>query len=303
MTLAPRSNDWDIAPVQHVLIVGGDSTIGSALSRRLLAEGYQVTCSTRRPGNHGVCSVYLDLHEPATFLSLQNRRFDTAVLCGAAASIRQCEESPEQTRLINVDGTLAVAGLLRDSGSHLVFLSTNMVFDGSKPYARASDVRSPVTEYGRQKALVEEALLAPRHQASVVRLGKVIPAGFSLFNEWLERLRTGQRIHPYYNCSMAPVSLKFVTDILLWVVSRKYLGVLQATASCDITYADAAHKLAQFVQADSSLIEPVKAPLCYNRIGTQTQIPAYTSLEFSPEFMHIFSAPSPEEALRYAIKE
>lgn len=286
-----------------MLIVGGDSTIGSALDQRLLAEGYQVTCSTRRLGAHGDKSLYLDLQDRASFSSIKHFHFDAAVLCGAIASIQKCEQNPEQTRKINVDGTLALADLLAKSGSHLVFLSTNMVFDGIKPNAQLSDPRNPLTEYGRQKAAVEVALLEFNIKASIIRLGKVLPPNFPLFKEWLERMRSGNCIHPHANRTMAPISLAFATDILSWLVAQKNHGIFQATASHDITYADAAFKLAEIFKSDSSLIKPVNAPFLHATKEICAPSFAYTSLEFSPEFVPYFSRPTPDQALQYAFQK
>lgn len=287
----------------HVLIVGGDGTIGSALNKRLLAEGNQVTCSTRRPGGHGDSSLYLDLQDPASFLPIKDRRFDATVLCGAITSIQKCEETPERTRQVNVDGTLALADLLAEAGSHLVFLSTNMVFDGIKPNAQLSDARNPLTEYGRQKAAVEVALLEFNIKASIIRLGKVLPPNFPLFKEWLELLRSGNCIHPHANRTMAPISLAFAIDILSWLVAQKNHGIFQATASHDISYADAAFKLAEIFKSDSYLIKPVNAPLFHATKEICSPSFAYTSLEFSPEFEPYFSRPTPDQALQYAFQK
>jgi len=285
---------------QHVLIVGGDSTIGSALNKRLLVEGYQVTCTTRRPGGYGNSSLYLDLEDPTSISSLKYRHFDVTVLCGAITSIQKCEKNPEQTRQVNVTGTMAVADLLRESGSHLVFLSTNMVFDGSKPKAKSTDTRCPLTEYGKQKAAVEEVLLAARRQASIIRLGKVLPRNFSLFKQWIKELRTGNCIYPYANITMAPISLAFAIDILSWLIDKKSFGVFQATASCDITYEEAAFFLAKLSQSDSSLIKPINASLNDARNGICSPPIGFNSLEFSAELLSSFAIPMSDQALKYA---
>ena len=299
-TLFTRSSAF---PLQHVLIVGGDGVIGSALNKCLLAEGYQVTCSTRRHGDHCGTSVYLDLQEPASFATIKNRHFDAAVICGAITSIQECEQNPAQTRQVNVDGTLAIADLLAESGSHLLFLSTNLVFDGGKPTTQASETRNPLTEYGRQKASVEEALLAASHKAAIIRLGKVLPRNFPLFKDWLERLRSGKCIYPHANRTMAPISLALATDILSWLISQKRQGIFQATASHDITYADAAFRLANLSNSDSSLIKPINAPLLQATKEIQPRPASYNALEFSPEFIPSFSHPTPDEALEYSFQQ
>lgn len=291
------------ASTQHVLIVGGDGKIGSALNKRLLADGYQVTCSTRRHGNHSVATPYIDLQDPDSFLSIKDRRFESVVLCGANTSIQQCQHNPEQTKQVNVNGTLELAALLAKSSSQLLFLSTNMVFDGSKPHPKASDTKNPLTEYGRQKVTVEDGLLDLSRNAVIIRLGKVLTPNFPLFIEWLERLQSGNCIHPHANRTMAPISLAFATDILAWLIAEKRVGIFQATASYDITYADAAFMLAKFSQIDQSLIKPIRVALPQVSNGSHPPSFSYTALEFSPDFVPAFSQPLPSQALRYAIQK
>ncbi len=81
------------------------------------------------------------------------------VLCTAAVSnVELCEREPAAARAVNVDATLALAGAAREAGATFVFLSSEYVFDGEHgPYAEEPP-RSPINEYGRQKAEVEEPL-------------------------------------------------------------------------------------------------------------------------------------------------
>ena len=284
-----------------MLIVGGDSSIGSALNNRLLSEGYNVTSSSRRRGDYNYKSLYLDLQDRSSFLSLKHLHFDAVVLCGGITSIQECEKNPVLSRQVNVDGTLALANLLADSGCHLLFLSTNMVFDGSKPKAQPFDIKNPITEYGRQKAEVEDALLMRFPTAVIIRFGKVLRPNFPLFIEWVESLRSGKYIHPYANRAIAPISLALAVEILSWLIAKKAQGVFQATAEYEITYAEAAFTIAQLSQGDISLIKPIKAPISHVTQSISTHSFTHSSLAFSAELLSDFNAPMPAQALQYAL--
>jgi dTDP-4-dehydrorhamnose reductase len=300
---ASSSNVGSAIPVPHVLIVGGDSIIGSALNKHLLTKGYRVTSTTRRHGNHDNVSLYLDLQDQNSYSILKDRRFDTAILCGAITSIQMCEENPEQTRKVNVDGTLALANLLSDCVNHLIFLSTNLVFDGRKPYAKSSDIINPAIEYGRQKAIVEENLLTFNCKTAIIRFGKILPPNFPLFCEWLDSLRSGRCIHPHANRTMAPISLSFAIEVLMWLIVNEQVGIFQATASCDITYEDVALRLATRSRSDPALVVPINAPLLNSDMGNHSPLLTYNALDFSPELLLSFSPPTPDQALFYALNE
>jgi dTDP-4-dehydrorhamnose reductase len=74
-----------------------------------------------------------------------------------------------------VDGAENVARAARSVGAQLVFISTDVVFDGRKgsPYVE-EDEPSPVTEYGRAKAESERRVRAAHPDALVVRTSLIV---------------------------------------------------------------------------------------------------------------------------------
>ena len=178
------------------LVIGGDSTIGRALVASFEAEGKSVWRTTRHPNRLGERKICLDLSKDVSHWQIPVK-FDTAFLCAAVTSMRRCRLEPEATRRINVDHTVAITRRLVDSGVFVVFLSTNAVFDGETPLAKASDPVNPQTEYGKQKAEAEKHLLRFGTQVAIVRLGKVITPDMPLFQGWIRDLKERKTIHPF----------------------------------------------------------------------------------------------------------
>ena len=87
-------------------------------------------------------------------------RSGAAVLAAAVTKLDACERDPEATARVNVEANLALAAMLASQGVYVVFLSSNQVFDGTRPHRLGSEPTSPQTVYGRQKAEVESRLLA-----------------------------------------------------------------------------------------------------------------------------------------------
>lgn len=261
MQLNINNRSTDQPPAQSVLVVGGDSVIGSALVQALTIAGYIVTATTRHETQTCGTRLHLDLTEPGTFEKFRTYRFDTAVLCGAITSVEKCEQSPSQTRKVNVDGTLALAQLLGDLGTHLVFLSTNMVFDGSKPFPKAGDPTSPTTEYGRQKVAVENSLLGSLPSLAVVRFTKIIQPRHPLLVEWITKLRAGYQIHPYLDRNVSPLSLSFTIELLLRVIKTAFCGVVHASAAGEMSYADVGFMIAKEVNICDKLVQPLNSQI------------------------------------------
>lgn len=200
------------------------------------SERREVTTTTRRSA---VGSRYhLDLALPLDRTSLP--RAPVAYLCAAVTSISACEKDPAATAKINVAGTIALAEALIANGTFVVFLSTNLVFDGAQPFVPASAAHSAATVYGRQKAEVEMHLLQFGPNAATLRLSKVIGPKTPLFAGWRQKLDRGETITPFHDMVMSPVSAAFAAAVLLRIGDARRGGLYQLSADRDINYAEAA---------------------------------------------------------------
>jgi dTDP-4-dehydrorhamnose reductase len=67
-------------------------------------------------------------------------------------AVDQCELDPEAAFAVNALGTRHVADACRETGAHLVYVSTDYVFDGNatRPYCEW-DAPNPLSVYGRSK--------------------------------------------------------------------------------------------------------------------------------------------------------
>ena len=75
---------------------------------------------------------------------------------------------------------------------------------------------------------------------------------------------------------MAPVPLEFVVEVLLRLAAAPVAGIVQVSATEDITYEQAARHIAGRVQAAQSLVQPVTAAAS----GLSLEhVPAHTTLD------------------------
>ena len=241
--------------VEKVLVVGSEGMIGRSLAARLAADGRSVIRTTRK-GSVG--SLPLDLAGDLTSWETPGG-VSIAYLCAAITSLERCRQNPEATRAVNVAATTRLAETLMRKGSFVVFLSSNLVFDGSVAQVNPAAPTNPRTEYGRQKAETERHLLQMGQQCGVVRLTKVIGAGNGLLAGWRETLLRGQPIRPFSDMVMAPIELDFAVEAIRAVGFMRSGGITQASALEDITYERAARHLADRIGAPAALIVPARA--------------------------------------------
>ena len=139
--------------MEKILVTGAYGQLGSEL--KLLSAGtsgfefiftdYDSLDITDR---HAV-NVFITKHKP-----------DFVVNCAAYTAVDKAEQDKEACYRLNADGPLHLAAACLQSGSRLLHLSTDYVFDGtaSLPY-REEDPVNPQGVYGASKLKGEEACL------------------------------------------------------------------------------------------------------------------------------------------------
>ena len=253
-----------MASADHpVLIVGGDSLIGRALGESYRAAGVACLATSRRAGQQ----PQLDLAaSPETWELAES--YSTAFLCAGRTKLADCEAHPAETALINVTRTTELARKLSERGAFIVFLSTNLVFDGSKAFPTVEDAPNPTTAYGHQKAEAEKILCELGDRVAIVRLTKVVHPRMPLLLDWAATLRRREVIHPYSDKVFSPIPLEYVVRALRSIAARRTGGIIHLSAETDISYASLAASLAEQLNVTSDLIQPQLAPVPAPRFGT-----------------------------------
>lgn len=242
-----------------VLIVGASGLIGSYLCSAYASKGRLFVRSSKAISRGDDENVLFDLANQTQVKTFSSRKLRSAIICAAITSIENCEADPIGTREINVTNTVALAKHLVSEGVFVIYPSSNLVFDGETEFTKEYERKSPRTEYGRQKVEVERQLLALGRGVSIVRFSKIIPPTMPLFLGWVVELLSGRQINPFSDLSVSPISMGFAVELLIRVEMTRLSGVVQASASSQLTYEQVALYLAKKIDADPKLVVPVSA--------------------------------------------
>jgi len=257
-----------------ILIVGSDSVVGRALMAYLQEAGDRVVGTTKRRESVDELHLYLDLSE-----DVEGWRCPwpvaVAVVCAGVTKLDACWRDPVATARVNVQNVPALVKNLVATGTFVIYLSSNQVFDGSVPHRLPDDPVSPATEYGRQKAEAERQISQWGDSAAIVRLTKIIELPFPLFSRWADSLEKEEVISPFVDMSMAPVPLNGAISILRIVADLRLPGILQVSGNEDISYAEAAGIGARLLGLDLGLVKPITV----SEFGSYMEtVPANTTL-------------------------
>jgi len=258
----------------RVLVVGGDSVIGSALIPALRGRGHSPTGTTRRrtPINLKE-TVFVDL---ASDESAALPDTDAMVICAAMAQFAECRTDPELARRVNVTKPLELAARILSNGGRILLLSTSAVFDCLSPLRKPDAPRSPRAVYGKLKAEAEIRLLNCGAGASVLRLTKVLRPDSGILAAWVETLGLGQTVEAFEDHRFCPLPLHAVIDAIIAILEAGEDGIFQVSGAADISYGDAARLIAARIGVPTVRVTGVRA---VDRGIPESEVTPYTSLD------------------------
>lgn len=150
-------------------------------STGLLAKGFEETA----PEGHELHGTHLrdyrikdarmlhhsaDVRDASAIDALfEEHRFDAVIHAAGMASVDAVEKNPDEGRASNVGGTSVVARAAKRIGAYFVYISTNAVFDGTRPPYGEEDPVSPIHHYGRIKLECEAAARTECPDACIAR--------------------------------------------------------------------------------------------------------------------------------------
>ncbi|MDJ1132748.1 dTDP-4-dehydrorhamnose reductase [Streptomyces iconiensis] len=152
----------------RLYLTGGDGMLGTALTGALATDPVAGDWELR-----AVSARDFDIADAAAVsASIESFRPDVVVHTAAHAVVDDCERDPALALRVNVAGVRNVADACRRTGSRLVYISSDYVFDGADPPEggyRETDIPSPLSVYGLTKLAGERICALLGDQALSVR--------------------------------------------------------------------------------------------------------------------------------------
>jgi dTDP-4-dehydrorhamnose reductase len=168
-----------------VLVTGAGGMLGRDVVLAAANAGHDVV---------GLGRLELDVTSAeALAAKFELERPDVVINCAAWTDVDGAEEAEEEAMAVNGQGAGSVAGAAAAVGASVVYVSSDYVFDGTKPdpYIE-TDQPAPLSAYGRTKLAGEEATAAANKRHFVVRSSWLFGTGGSNFVETMLRLASTQ---------------------------------------------------------------------------------------------------------------
>lgn len=158
-----------------VLVTGSNGLLGQKLTDLFIGmEDWDLVATgagdNRHPVKEGYRYLSMDITDTAAMTSILERELPEVVIHTAAMTqVDDCEFKREACVALNVTAVEELAKLSSTLGFHMVHVSTDFIFDGTKPMYVESDEANPLSYYGWSKLEGEKRVIEYANSYSILR--------------------------------------------------------------------------------------------------------------------------------------
>jgi dTDP-4-dehydrorhamnose reductase len=214
------------------LLTGASGFVGGHLLDRAPPESRIVaTYHTRPISLPGITYLSLDLEDPDAIRRAVERVHPHGIIHSAAwSNLEECQREPERARQINTLATEVLAETARELKARVIFISTDMVFDGEKGDYGESDETRPINVYGETKREAETLVMEKCPNSVVARTaliyGPPVTGSNSFSEKILEQVNRGESMPLFYDQYRTPVLVQDLAAALWELVGMDYTGII-----------------------------------------------------------------------------
>jgi len=200
------------------------------------------------------------------------------VLTAAMTNVDGCEADRLAAWKVNALGPKNVASAAKDTGSKLIYVSTDYVFDGDHGMYREDDQTAPINYYGESK-LAGERFVQEICPDSVIARTSVLygqnPVRQNFVTWAVDEMKKENRINIVNDQYTSPTLSSNLADMILGIRDRT--GVFHTCGSERINRYDFTIKIAKAFRLDESLVNPITS----DQLSWKARRPMDSSLDTS----------------------
>ncbi len=204
-------------------------------------------------------TVRLDIREKNNMENiLTNSKCDVVIHCGSLR-IGMCEKNPKLAYSINVEGTKNLVEICKKNGLHLIYISSDAIFDGTEKNNLEQTVPNPLGVFGNTKVESESIICKNLESYCILRTSNLFGWDNKQqnFAQWIiQELSQNKTIQVISDQIITPSYCPNIAEIILEFTEKKINGIYHAAGKESITRADFAKKIANTFNLNEKLLIP-----------------------------------------------
>jgi len=256
--------------MQKILVTGSNGLLGQKLVNILKKDKSIELIATARgenriPDEHDYeyCSMDISSKEDVTTV-LNKYKPDTIIHTAAMTNVDACELQQDQCKLMNVDAVKFIVDALKELKSdayqpHLIHLSTDFIFDGTKGPLTEEEQANPLSYYAWSKLEAERIVIESGLNWSIARTvlvyGIIPNSSRSNVVLWVKAsLEQGKNINVVTDQSRTPTLAEDLAQGCVLLAKKKASGIFNISGPDFMSIYELAQRVARFWKLDVNLI-------------------------------------------------
>ncbi|MEQ9165836.1 MAG: SDR family oxidoreductase [Fulvivirga sp.] len=248
----------------RILITGSNGLLGQKLIKLLCDEEVEVIAtsrgSNRLPNDGQYQYESLDIVNQQQVLDVVSKyKPDVIINTAAMTNVDQCETEKEACWELNVNAVKYLIEACEVTGTHLLHVSTDFIFDGSHGPLTEEEAPNPISYYGESKLAAEKLVIESKIKWSIARTVLVYGIAHDMSRSnivlWVKNsLEAGKGINVVNDQWRTPTLAEDLAMGCYLIASQSATGIYNISGEELMTPYDIAIKTAEYFQLDKSLI-------------------------------------------------
>ena len=255
---------------KKILITGGTGFIGSHISPLLQEQGFAVS----KLDIVGECEYLGDVSNKEFITSvIEDLKPNFVIHCAARKNLPDCEENKLETFQSNVLSTEYIADLSKRIPFKLIYISSDVVFDGKKGNYQITDNINPINWYGKTKVFSESIIHGISDYAicrTALVIGKLNQEYTDLLKQEIEsEILVNQTLLPQFIYSRLkshkaislptqyisnPTPVELLEQYIFKIITKNEIGTFHTSGINSVSRFDIANLIAESFSFDKKLI-------------------------------------------------
>jgi len=266
-----------------ILITGGKGLLGRNLSEKL--SEHEVYALSRKS---------LDITDrDSSIKKFREIKPQITIHCAAFTDVDGCGENREKAYLVNALGSANIAAACFESGSIMVYISTDFIFDGKKrkPY-RETDLPGPLNIYGETKLMGEYFVSHLLNRFMIVRTSRVFGKNGQNFASTLPLLlaESGKELILATNLVNSPTYVQTLAGAIAFLLKKDFCGIVNVCNKGSCSWYEYGIEAERILGIKAAKITPARFK-DFKKSGTADR-PEYSAL--NTELLESLGFPLPE---------
>lgn len=278
--------------MKKILITGCAGFIGKNCFKFFLEKGYLVYGIDLRDNHYENCFNIDVLDYTSLEKLIYDIKPDIIVHLVGLKNLVECENNPKKAYRINYTSTENICNILKRNKitSHLIYVSSEYVFDGKTGNFKENDKPNPKIIYGKTKFKSEKFINKQLRKFTIVRTSCMLGLESGFLGFIKDQFKRDKPIKAYVNAIVSPTYIKYFLCCIEQVIDRNIYGILHISGKEFISRYDFAKKIVKTLNLKVNIS---KSSLPNNNLMAQNST---LNSEDSQKLLHCFN-PSIDQAL------